>query len=294
VVSLLLISSAVAACTEDSPTGGASATAGEYTGDLPTVSGSFGEAPEVTFPGGDPPEQLQTEVIIEGDGPTVQAGDQLVAHYAGWLWEGGEPFDSSYDRGEPASFSIGAGRVIAGWDEGLVGQNTGSRVLLVVPPDLGYGDTGSGDSIPPDATLVFVVDIVNSVSRSSTGVPVADVPDGLPVVTGEQGSEPAVEFPDDAKPAATTDATLLIAGEGADIASGATLVADVIQYSWGETEPTYSSWPQAPVPLRMDDLPSLAEALAGQGAGSRVLVRVAAADNDGTPLALVVDVHGSY
>jgi hypothetical protein len=290
---LLLISPAVAACADDGATD-AAATASSVAGDLPAVTGDFGETPEVTLAEGEPPDELQIVVLQEGDGPTVQSGDQLVADYAGWLWEGGEPFDSSFERGEPSSFQIGTGRVIGGWDEGLVGQNVGSRVLLVIPPDAGYGTTGSGDAIPPDATLVFVVDLVNTISRSSTGVPVADVPDGLPIVTGEQGTEPAVEFPDGAEPAAESDATLLIAGEGSAIPADATLVADVIQYAWGETEPTYSSWQQSPVPLKATELPGLAEALAGQGAGSRVLVRISEDQNDGTPLALVVDVHGSY
>lgn len=273
--------------------------AGGGDSDLPTVTGEVGEAPEVTFPEGEPPTELQTEVLVEGDGPEVAKGDTLVADYAGYLWDATEPFDTSYDA-DPVGFSIGVGGVIKGWDQGLVGQKVGSRVLLVIPPDLGYGAEGSGETIPPDSTLTFVVDIVNSIARGATGTPVEDLPAGLPTVTGEQGAEPAVAF-DGAKAATKSDATLLIAGSGAEIPADANLVVDVVQYEWDGKEAVYSSWPQSTVSLTAAELPGLAEALKGQGAGSRVLIRVSEKDNpteegsdEGTALALVVDVHGSY
>ncbi|MCL1899128.1 MAG: FKBP-type peptidyl-prolyl cis-trans isomerase [Promicromonosporaceae bacterium] len=127
---------------------------------LPTPSGTFGEKPVITFPDAQAPAGLQVRVLAEGTGPTVQAGRTIVVNYLGQTW-GGHVFDNSYDRGAPIDFPIGVGMVIGGWDKGLVGQNVGSRVLLVCPPAHGYGERGAPQAgIKGDDTLVFVVDIV--------------------------------------------------------------------------------------------------------------------------------------
>ncbi|WP_066465241.1 FKBP-type peptidyl-prolyl cis-trans isomerase [Sanguibacter suarezii] len=128
--------------------------------ELPQATGGFGEKPQITFPAGDAPEGLQVKVLVQGDGAEVAAGDNIVVHYLGQSW-GGEVFDNSYDRGATIDFPIGLGAVIGGWDQGLVGQLVGSRVLLSIPPELGYGQRGVPQAgIGPGATLVFVVDIV--------------------------------------------------------------------------------------------------------------------------------------
>ncbi len=98
------------------------------------------------------------EVVKEGTGETVAAGQTAVVHYTGWL-PNGTQFDSSRGR-EPFSFPVGAGQVIAGWDQAVAGMAVGEQRLLVIPPDLGYGATGAGDVIPPDATLVFEVELL--------------------------------------------------------------------------------------------------------------------------------------
>lgn len=127
---------------------------------LPEATGSFGDKPQLTFPAGAPPEGLQVSVLSPGDGEAVAVGDNIVVHYLGQSW-GGQVFDNSYDRGETISFPIGVGSVIAGWDQGLVGQAIGSRVLLSIPAELGYGARGVPQAgIAGGATLVFVVDIV--------------------------------------------------------------------------------------------------------------------------------------
>ncbi|WP_127573507.1 FKBP-type peptidyl-prolyl cis-trans isomerase [Georgenia faecalis] len=127
---------------------------------LPTASGSFGDKPVLTFPGGPAPEGLQVSVLERGDGPLVEAGDTIVVHYLGQVWDG-SIFDTSYDRGQTISFPIGMGMVIGGWDDGLVGQTIGSRVLLSIPPEHGYGERGVPQAgIGGTDTLVFVVDIV--------------------------------------------------------------------------------------------------------------------------------------
>lgn len=128
--------------------------------ELPQATGGFGEKPQISFPAGDAPEGLQVKVLVQGDGAEVAAGDNIVVHYLGQSW-GGEVFDNSYDRGATIDFPIGLGAVIGGWDQGLVGQLVGSRVLLSIPPELGYGQRGVPQAgIGPGATLVFVVDIV--------------------------------------------------------------------------------------------------------------------------------------
>ena len=130
------------------------------TAQLPDATGSFGQKPTLTFPDSGAPGELEVLVLSRGEGDLVEAGDDLVVHYLGQTWAG-HVFDNSYDRGESISFPIGVGAVIGGWDEALVGQQIGSRVLLSIPPHLGYGDRGvPGAGIKSGATLVFVVDIV--------------------------------------------------------------------------------------------------------------------------------------
>jgi peptidylprolyl isomerase len=128
--------------------------------ELPTASGSFGDKPELTFPESAAPEGLQVQVLEQGSGDTVQGGDTIVVNYLGQTWNG-QIFDNSYDRGETISFPIGMGVVIGGWDDGLVGQQIGSRVMLSVPPEHGYGPRGVPQAgIKGTDTLVFVVDVV--------------------------------------------------------------------------------------------------------------------------------------
>jgi peptidylprolyl isomerase len=130
---------------------------------LPTVALDAGGKPTVTVPSTAAPSALVVQPLIEGSGPAVAAGQTAVVHYVALNWRGGTQFDSSWDRGQPASFPIGTGQVLAGWDEGLVGQAVGSQVLLVVPPDKGYGGAGEpGAGINGTDTLVFVVDILDA------------------------------------------------------------------------------------------------------------------------------------
>lgn len=118
------------------------------------------EKPEVDFPGGEPPADLQITDITVGDGAEAKAGDHVQVHYVGVAYSTGEEFDSSYDRGDPLGFQLGAGRVIAGWDQGVQGMRVGGRRQLVIPPHLAYGDRGAGHVIAPGETLIFVCDLV--------------------------------------------------------------------------------------------------------------------------------------
>ncbi|SDU71930.1 FKBP-type peptidyl-prolyl cis-trans isomerase [Jiangella alkaliphila] len=329
------------------------------------VSGAPGEKPTLTIPDEDPPEDLQIEVLDEGDGAEVGENDVVVANYLGQTWvprppaselppedpaateppaedpaateppadapaettppaEGdvggvttedtasadpsadsgeAEPyvFDNSYDRGSAASFSLN--QVIPGWKDGLAGQRVGSRVLLSIPPDQGYG-TQEGHDLQND-TLVFVVEIVDSVdpTASASGEPVADLPAGLPVVTdGEEGAAPTLDFAA-ATPPEASDSTLVVTGDGEEL--GPNLVVNMVQASYPDGADVITTWDEGQAPLtlaaeQLAGIPGLAEALTGASVGSRVVSRISAVDNanpdgtEGLPLVLVIDVIGSY
>ncbi len=103
---------------------------------------------------------LQYIDLVTGDGREAHVGETAIVHYTGWL-EDGTKFDSSVDRGDPFSFRLGAGRVIKGWDEGVVGMNIGTKRKLIIPSHLGYGSRGAGRIIPPNATLIFEVELMD-------------------------------------------------------------------------------------------------------------------------------------
>lgn len=116
--------------------------------------------PEVDFPEGPPPSELQITDLTVGDGDEATAGKLVHVHYVGVAYSSGEQFDSSWDRGTPLPFPLGAQRVIAGWDQGVQGMRVGGRRQLVIPPHLAYGDRGAGGVIKPGETLIFVCDLV--------------------------------------------------------------------------------------------------------------------------------------
>jgi peptidylprolyl isomerase len=131
---------------------------------LPTVKLGKAGKPTIKVPASSAPDSLVVQPLITGTGPVVTAGQTISVHYTGVIYDSGKTFDSSWDRGAPVDFVIGEGQVIAGWDEGLVGQTVGSQVLLVIPPDKGYGEQGQPDAgISGTDTLVFVVDILDAV-----------------------------------------------------------------------------------------------------------------------------------
>ncbi len=123
-----------------------------------------GEGP--TEPPAEPPAELVIIEVAPGEGPAIAAGSTAVVHYTGWLFDPaaedrkGSKFDSSVDRGQPFRFPLGAGRVIRGWDQGVAGMQVGQKRTLIIPPDLGYGSRGAGGVIPPNATLVFDVELL--------------------------------------------------------------------------------------------------------------------------------------
>jgi peptidylprolyl isomerase len=126
------------------------------------VIGEFGVNPTLEFSASSAPEGLQVDVLSAGDGAEVKAGQEIDVNYHGQIWDG-ELFDSSFKRGSSISFGIGIGQVIKGWDDALVGQKIGSRVLISIPPEFGYGVRGMPQAgIKGTDTLVFVVDILGA------------------------------------------------------------------------------------------------------------------------------------
>ena len=119
------------------------------------------EKPEIDFPGGEPPADLEIKDIWTGDGPEAKAGDTVAVHYVGVAFSTGEEFDASWNRGTPLRFQLGVGQVIQGWDQGVQGMKVGGRRQLTIPPHLAYGERGAGGGrIKPGETLIFVCDLV--------------------------------------------------------------------------------------------------------------------------------------
>ena len=118
------------------------------------------EKPVITIPADAPPADLHCEDLEIGEGVEARAGTTVTVHYAGVAWSTGQQFDASWDRNDTFSFRLGAGQVIAGWDEGVAGMKVGGRRRLTIPPHKGYGAAGAGGVIKGGETLVFVVDLL--------------------------------------------------------------------------------------------------------------------------------------
>jgi peptidylprolyl isomerase len=128
--------------------------------DIESISKDLKEKPEIAQSSGEPPAELQSTDIVNGKGKAAKPGDTVSVQYVGHSWSTGAQFDASWDRGsEPFTFPLGAGQVIAGWDQGVAGMKKGGRRLLVIPPDLAYGAQSPSPDIAPNETLIFVVDL---------------------------------------------------------------------------------------------------------------------------------------
>jgi peptidylprolyl isomerase len=135
------------------------------------ISDDLSKKPTIEAPGGTPPTELESHDIVVGDGAEAKSGDQVKVQYVGVDYSTGEQFDASWDNGQPFEFQLGTGAVIPGWDQGVEGMKVGGRRELIVPPDLAYGEQGSPPAIGPDATLIFVIDLldVNAAADKSGG-----------------------------------------------------------------------------------------------------------------------------
>jgi FKBP-type peptidyl-prolyl cis-trans isomerase len=182
------------------------------------------EKPTVSLPTTQPTE-LVTTVVTPGSGEAAAAGDVVVVNYVGVRSADGTMFDNSYDRGEPYPVQLGAGSVIKGWDQGLVGVQSGERLQLDIPADLAYGDNPSGEIIQPGDALSFVIDVVAVVPAATA----ADEP--TVTVTGAANRSDLM----------VTD---LVEGTGAALATGQTAVLQLIAYRGDTGERVFSTWEQ--------------------------------------------------
>jgi peptidylprolyl isomerase len=163
---LICLALAVAGCGDDdsSPTGADTQSSGSAAPQSAAAQ-SGAEAskrtkPKVTVPEGSPPTELVEKDLIEGSGATAETGDEVTVHYVGVGQKTGKEFDASWNRNEPFSFSLGAGNVIPGWEQGVQGMKAGGQRELVIPPDLAFGKAGAPPTIGPNETLVFVIDLL--------------------------------------------------------------------------------------------------------------------------------------
>jgi peptidylprolyl isomerase len=126
------------------------------------TSGALSKEPTVTPPSGPAPTKLVIKELIPGTGAEAKAGETVTVNYVGVLYKGGKEFDASWKRKEPFTFTLGRGQVIPGWDQGVAGMKVGGRRLLIIPSPLAYGAKGSPPTIPANAALIFVVDLLGT------------------------------------------------------------------------------------------------------------------------------------
>jgi peptidylprolyl isomerase len=138
------------------------AKAGEVKVASTPTSGPLATEPKVTPPTGAAPTKLEKKDLIVGTGKEAKAGETVTVNYVGVLYKSGKEFDASWKRKEPFQFKLGQGAVIKGWDQGVPGMKIGGRRELVIPAELAYGKTGSPPTIPPNAPLVFVIDLLGT------------------------------------------------------------------------------------------------------------------------------------
>jgi peptidylprolyl isomerase len=136
--------------------------AGETKAVATPTSGPLASEPKVTPPAGPAPSKLVIKDLIKGTGSEAKSGDPVTVNYVGVLYNGGKVFDASWKRKEPLTFTLGKGQVIPGWDQGVAGMKVGGRRELIIPAELAYGKTGSPPTIPANAPLVFVVDLLGT------------------------------------------------------------------------------------------------------------------------------------
>lgn len=265
----LLVVSAAACGSEDG--------SADSKGGVPGVSGELGKKPKIEKGEGDPAKKLDVKVLHEGDGQKIQKGDAVNAHYLGQLWNGKE-FDSSWKRGTPATFQIGSGKVIKGWDEALVGKKMGSRVEIVAPPSKAYGKQGQPPTIPANSTLVFVVDLKKIMPSVIDGKASdkAQNPD-LPEVSSkvEKDMAPEIKMPKGKKSAPDKlISESVVEGDGKAVSEKSTVLANFTAKLWNGKQ-LDNTWAQGgPQEFPVSQIPGWKEGLKGAKAGSRVVMSV--------------------
>lgn len=288
---LLLFFSALlilAGCGDDKESSGATPTskpdATSITG--VAVGGDFGAKPDVSIDTPVSVDETTVETLSEGDGVTIAAGDTVVVDYVGLLGRTGDQFDSSYDRGSPATFSTDG--VIPGFAKAVEGQTVGSRVVVAVAPDDGYGPSGGvpDAGIEKDDTLIFVVDIVARPEFKPTGI--------AGVSLSDDDKQPMLKV--DAPPLSVdrTQVEILRKGDGSLVKPGAQVTVDYVGVN-GRTGATFdSSYASGQPAVFTTDgvVKGFAKALEGQTVGSRVVVAMTSEDGYGSAGAPAVGIEG--
>jgi peptidylprolyl isomerase len=248
---------------------------------LPTVSGDYGEKPKVKADTKEKPgTKLRSAVLVEGKGPKVAKGDLLVADYLGSVYATNKVFDNSYDRGQPAGFEIGTGKVIKGWDETLVGVKTGSRVLMVIPPAKGYGTEGNTDAgIKGTDSLVFVVDVIASYGKDATKAEgsssaVTGLPASLPKVEGALGAAPKITVAKGTTPPKAAVKTVIVTGDGEPLANGKLAIVQyaAVNFAGEALDSTWTTGVPRAFGIGIEGQPTPFDELVGVPVGSRVLL----------------------
>ncbi len=254
------------------------------------------------FPQVAPPKELVTQIVEEGTGKEVTETDFVLANYTGQVWGKTEHFDSSYERGTPTGFSLE--RVIAGWTQGLTGLKVGTKVILVIPPDLGYGNQGGQPSAGIGATdvIAFYIEIVDAYSKDQGGDPQA-TPEAnleeLPVNIGGELGSPVTVLVKENEPEPTELQTIVVAkGKGEPLGGeGTTVYAQYSMTYWDNSasETTYGR--TGPMNFVIGGQ-SIFNGLTGVPVGSRVLIlspRIEGNDSrEVASIAVVVDILGQY
>jgi len=247
------------------------------------------DKPEVEIPD-EVPTELQVTVLQEGTGPEAVEGDTVLVDYVGVRSRDGVEFDNSYDRGEPFSVALGQGGVIVGWDQGLVGVQTGARVRLDIPSDLAYGAEARGEIIGENEALTFLIDVRAVIQQPD--------PADAPTEPGVPPSEGATE----------TTFVDLVEGEGTELEAGQTGVINYVLFRGDNQVGLESSWEGAPVPVPTAEggFPGFVKGLPGMKVGGRRAIVIPPEDAfgpDGNPqlglpagsdLVIVVDLLGVY
>lgn len=247
------------------------------------------DKPEVEVPA-EIPTELEVTVIDEGTGPEAVAGDTVIVDYVGVRTRDGVEFDNSYDRFEPFPVVLGQGGVIAGWDQGLVGAQTGARIRLDIPSELAYGAEARGDIIGENEALTFLIDVRAVIQPPD--------PADQPTEAGVPASEGATE----------TTFTDLVEGDGPELLAGQTGVINYVLFRGDNLVALESSWEGEPVqvPTAQGGFPGFVNGLPGMQVGGRRAIIVPPADAfgpDGNPqlglpagadMIIVVDLLGVY
>jgi len=263
------------------------------------VIGAVGVKPTLKIPTTTAPKQLDTEILSEGTGAKVVSGQTLVANYLGQTWDlkSGQPnvFDNSYDRKQPAGFPIGVGAVIKGWDQGLVGQQVGSRILLVIPPSLAYATSDGSSNELVGKTLVFVVDLIGVLDKgvSATGAVAHALPAGYPKISSVSGKKPTITSVKGVKVGKNATSVLLVKGTGAPIDPTKVLAVQVIETDLKTGKETQRTWDIGPQIAPAQQVLAVITALSGQRVGSRAIAITPSKDSS-VGIAVVVDVVAQY